>query len=66
MARSYKIIVTVTPGSRSEDISWRAVGAFGKLNLSTITGVSHNSTLTSMSTAEQQVAAILAKASPLV
>lgn len=66
MARSYKIIVTVTPGARSEDISWRAVGAFGPLNLSIITGVSHNTTLTSMSTAEQQVAAILAKTSPLV
>jgi hypothetical protein len=66
MAAAYKIQITVKPGSRSEDITWRAIGYFGQLNLSTISGVVHNSVLTSLSTAEEQVAAILAKVSPLV
>jgi len=66
MASEYKITIRVNPLSRTEDISWRAVGHFGSMNLSTISGVVHNSPLTSLTTPEAQIAAILAKVSPLV
>jgi hypothetical protein len=66
MANEYKITIRVNPLSRTEDISWRATGHFGALNLSTISGVVHNSPLTSQTTAEAQIAAILAKVAPLV
>ena len=66
MASEYKITIRVNPLSRVEDITWTAVGHFGSLNLSTVSGVVHNSPLTSQTTAEAQIAAILTKVAPLV
>lgn len=66
MASEIKITIRVTALSRSQDVSWKAVGQFGALNVSQVEGVAHNQTLVTAATPDDYVRAILAQVSPLV
>jgi len=50
MPKSNKITIRITPGRRSETITWSGAGTFGSLTLSQVNGQLTNEPLTSAAT----------------
>ena len=59
MGATTKFTIRISPTRRDETITWSAVGQFGTLNLSTVSGQLVNAPLTSAATPEAYFAAIL-------
>ena len=63
MAKTNKIVIRVTPGRRTQSISWQGSGDFGTLNLSQEFGTIPSMQVTSEATVKAYVTAILAAVS---
>lgn len=59
MAESNKITIRITPGRRSETITWQGAGTFGSLILSSVSGQLVNQPLTSGATPQAYFQAVL-------